>query len=368
VGTPAPARQSLVTPLTFPRVPARDYVAYSAPDANTVDVSVRPGETTRGPMLLHDAVSTFPRVPARLPWVMGPGLGASRPPLCHVGPMLSLRSLFCHFEHPTVISSAASRTRANRHARHFKHSCLFEHPTCHFEHPPVISSTHLSFRAKREIFSPHLHLTPSVISSEARNLFSPPTPHPWCHFERSEKSFLPTYTSPLVSFRAQREIFSPFCKPHKISPHFVRRNDRVRGRGCFFGVIPDAVLPCSPIIVISSEARNLCPRCIPSTRHTPYILSFRAPHLSFRAPHLSFRAPTCHFERSEKSFPPYLHITPPPVISSTPPVISSEARNLSPLLHLTPGVISSEARNLPLPLVPASHDARATATRCRAFW
>ncbi len=135
---------------------------------------------------------------------------------------------------------------------------------------------------------------------------------PLCHFERSEKSLPPSYTPPLVSFRAKREIFSPVCKPHKISPHFVRRNDRVRGRSRFFGVIPAAVLPRAlQNIVISSAARNLRPRSIPSTRHpltrhtpytrhpptprhTPYTLSFRAQREIFpptyTSPRVSFRA------------------------------------------------------------------------------
>jgi len=98
---------------------------------------------------------------------------------------------------------------------------------------------------------------PTVISSAARNLFSPPTPHPWCHFERSEKSF-------------------PFYAPHKISPHFVRRNDRVWCVAAIlasflpqFYRVPNEILSFraqreifSPLLhltpgVISSEARNL---------------------------------------------------------------------------------------------------------------
>ncbi len=138
-------------------------------------------------------------------------------------------------------------------------------PTPREHHPLLKHRPSLSFRAQREIFSPHLHLTPSVISSEARNLF----PH--------ESALTRALEYPVA---------------HKISPHCVRRNDRVRGRGCFFGVSPDAVLSCTLSIVISSEARNLSPAASPPlvtplTRHTSYTLSFRAAH--------------CHFERREKS-------------------------------------------------------------------
>jgi len=76
----------------------------------------------------------------------------------------------------------------------------------------------MSFRAKREIFSPRA----SVISSEARNL---------THIKKNPpiRFLLTTFVAVTVSFRAQREIFIPWLKvivSFKISPHVVRRNDR----------------------------------------------------------------------------------------------------------------------------------------------
>jgi len=178
---------------------------------------------------------------------------------------------------------AAPGVRARKDMIARRHACarnvfiLYPPKYCHFE--------------RSEKSSPREPPLPHVISSEARNLFSPPTPHCGCHFERSEKS------SPIS------------LSPHKISPHCVRRNDkvtvylhcvrrndRVTCRGCFRGVIPDAVYPV-PSKILSFRAK----REIFTSQYPPRLMSFRA---------------------QREIFSPHLHLT--------PSVISSEARNLFP--------------------------------------
>ena len=103
-----------------------------------------------------------------------------------------------------------------------------------------------------------------------RSVISPP-----CHFERSEKSFPPV--------QAER----------KISPHYVRRNDKLCVQVEFA-----QVLHCIAVRKLSPLPLN------------PVIPARHALRLTLSFP------PSCHFERSEKSSSRYtLTLSSPPIMS-----------------------------------------------------
>jgi len=142
----------------------------------------------------------------------------------------------------------------------------------------------------------------------------------YCHFERSEKSFLRCIPSTCHFERSEKS--SPVYTPHKISPHFVRRNDRpLQTARRYHG---------------TSEALPLRP---------PYC-HFERSEKSF----LRYIPSTCHFERSEKSSPVYTphKISPHFVRRNDRPLqtaddITGQAKSYPYVRHV---VISSAARNL----------------------
>jgi|GEM_PF-4746400 len=157
------------------------------------------------------------------------------------------------------------------------------------------------------------------------------------HFERSEKS-------------------SPVYTPHKISPHFVRRNDRplqtvddITGQAKRYPYAHHVVISsaarnlfsaASPPPVISSEARNLFPL-------SDVIAPSPSTGTGKISPHFVRRndgpLQTADDITGQAKCYPYVHHV----------VISSAARNLFSAAS-PPPVISSEARNL-FPLSGAFH-------------